>query len=87
MIESLAKFLIGIHSELIRTNPNHSKIFARANQDQSKPIQKKFPISIVENSLKPETSEEFEIIRTQIDSDSFGLIIRFRSIRVQIDSN
>ena len=48
---SWGTYWIGIPSEPIRTNPNHSKICV------------------------------------WIDSDSFGLKIRFRSIGVQIDSD
>ena len=46
------KFRIGIHSESIRTIPNHSDICIRANASQSESIRKTFWISFVEKHLK-----------------------------------
>ena len=46
------KFRIGIHSESIRTIPNHIDICIRANANQFEPIHKTFWISFVEKCLK-----------------------------------
>ena len=57
------KFRIGIHSDLIRTIPNHSGICIRANANQSELIRKKFLMSFVENRSKNNPSHS-DPIRT-----------------------
>ena len=93
------KCRIGIHSEPIRTIPNHSDICILTNANQSKPIRKTFWISVVEKRLRkesdlirnfyPNESERIQskiLIRMNQNQSGQEFIFKFEILKPNIQS-